>query len=316
MIYDEFISTVQNSIQARLGEHYTVIVQKIPKNNGTIRDGLFIAKTGDFVTPTIYLDPFFQGWKSGTALPDILDEIIQVYLDGRSFPQIEPEMLTDVSRLEDKIVYKLIHTKSNEILLQDVPSVPFLDLSIVFYLFLEEYTYGHMTALIHNSHMVSWNLDVQKMQDLASVNTPRLLPAQIKSIRDVIRELADTHLQDNYYQKVLREQNPTCVRVPFYILSNICGINGSCAILYDGILKNFADQLEKDLIILPSSIHEVILIPYDEDFCLTELAHMVHHVNATEVPAEERLSDEVYLFLRDLNQIVPASQYLPYDQIS
>lgn len=73
--------------------------------------------------------------------------------------------------------------------------------------------------------------------------------------------------------------------------------------LYEGILKDFAAVLEYDLIILPSSVHEVLLVPYEEDLCMEELKEMVRHINRTEVAKEEVLSDNVYCYSRKTDKI-------------
>ncbi|MBS5062662.1 MAG: hypothetical protein KHZ58_02695, partial [Hungatella hathewayi] len=76
--------------------------------------------------------------------------------------------------------------------------------------------------------------------------------------------------------------------------------------------KNFADLLEQDLLILPSSIHEVLLLPYAEDICMEDLFQMVRHVNQTEVPVEDRLSDEVYRYKRAEDCIIAIPRLSKY----
>lgn len=66
-------------------------------------------------------------------------------------------------------------------------------------------------------------------------------------------------------------------------------------------------MLEKDLVILPSSIHEVLLIPYEDHICFEELTDTVSHINRAEVPVEDRLSDQVYLYSRSLDAVTLAT---------
>lgn len=303
MVYEEFISTIQKSLKLRLGDSALVAVQKVPKNNGTMLDGLCVTKPGQQVTPTIYMNSFYDHWQSGVPLSCILDEIVHIYEEGASFSQISPDMLTDFSLLQDKLVYKLVHTHSNRVLLEDLPNVPFLDLSIVFYLYLEEHEYGHMTALIHNSHKNAWGVTTEELYELAKWNTPRLLPAELKSMGEVIRDLYLGERSDSLTRQLLKERLDFNEPTPLYVLSNTSEINGACAILYEHVLKNFADLLGQNLIILPSSIHEVLLLPCTEDLCMEELFQMVYHVNRTEVPVEDRLSDEIYWYQREDDSI-------------
>ncbi len=87
-------------------------------------------------------------------------------------------------------------------------------------------------------------------------------------------------------------------------MTNTAGINGACTILYPGILKNFSATLNQDLVIIPSSIHEVLLVPYDSTVSLDDLSNMVNQVNHAEVPMEERLSNHVYFYSRQTDQVL------------
>ena len=86
-----------------------------------------------------------------------------------------------------------------------------------------------------------------------------------------------------------------------YILSNTCGINGATVVLYEDILKDFAGKIQEDVIILPSSIHEVLLVPNSKVHDIEEMKAMVEHINRTEVSKTDVLSDNVYLYSREKN---------------
>ncbi|MEG0215433.1 MAG: DUF5688 family protein, partial [Hungatella sp.] len=242
----------------------------------------------DRVAPTIYLNAYFEHYQDGIPFDQIIDELIELYTCDTRLPQIDPELLAHFDRLRDKIAYKLIHTKSNEALLTDLPHIPYMDLSIVFYLFLEENEYGHMTVLIHHSHLKAWGSTIEELYALAKDNTPRLLPISLKNMLDVLKGIAKEHLGDDYREEFVNELISPDDQSPLYVLSNTSGLNGACTILYEQQLKSFADLLEQDLVILPSSIHEVLLVPYEEELCFEELASMVQHINQTEVPKADQ----------------------------
>ena len=94
--------------------------------------------------------------------------------------------------------------------------------------------------------------------------------------------------------------------VALYVLTNSRGINGAACILYPRVLKEFAESLGEDLIILPSSIHEVLLTPSSVSLPPEELNEMVQAINQSDVPAEDRLSDHIYYFSR-----IQGCLYLP-----
>ncbi len=208
------------------------------------------------------------------------------------------------------VIFRLIPTEANKELLLDVPSIPFLDLSLVFYLFLAEQKQGHIAALIHNHHMKSWNLDSKQLYKLASENTPRLLPPKLQLMGDLIQEMyiSDSSHSSAAFPDILSETDCQTIKeasdlLPLYVLTNRTGACGACACLYPHVLKNFANLLNQDLLILPSSIHEVLILPDDKTYTVPELSRMVFEINRTEVPVHERLSDHVYAYSRKEDRI-------------
>ena len=303
MVYEMFQTKIADTLQSSLGSDYELMLQKVPKNNGTLLDGLCITRREQKVSPTIYLNSYYERYLEGIPFNSIVKEILQIYQDNTSVADLDFSVLNDFSRLREKVVYTLIHTASNKALLSTIPSVPYLDLSIVFYLYLDKTDSGQMTALIHNDHMEAWKTDIKELYRLSLSNTPKLLPAQLRSMTAVMKAIAMEHLGSEYREEFVDDLLSAPTVSPLYVLTNSSGICGACTILYPNQLKNFADMVEKDLVILPSSIHEVLLIPYDDTLSFQELADMVSHINRSEVPVEDRLSDQVYLYSRNSHTV-------------
>ena len=87
--------------------------------------------------------------------------------------------------------------------------------------------------------------------------------------------------------------------MPMFVATNKSKINGASVILYDGLLAKFAEKVGGDFYILPSSIHETILLPAAGDMDVDYLIGMVRSINAAEVSPEEILSDNVYKYFAD-----------------
>lgn len=174
-----------------------------------------------------------------------------------------------------KWYFKLIQADSNRELLVDTPNVAFLDMAIVFYLFLDQSEMGQMTALIHNSHLGVWNTTEEELYRLAKINTPKLLPAKIKTMKEVMDEMLMEQfgeLSETDIIGELLEDMPD--KLLLYVLTNQCGTCGAGCILYEGCLEEFAKEKEADIIILPSSIHEVLLTIDRGDLDYEELEEM------------------------------------------
>lgn len=299
MVYETFLKTVTRHLQKHLGAQFVLSVHPLPKNNGVTLDGLTIQGPGTDMAPTIYLNPYYEQYRHGMAMEDILSDILNLYHASPSPACIKDEDLSAFGPLKPRIMFRLIHTGSNQGLLSDVPHIPYLDLSIVFYLFLERNDAGQMTALIHNAHANRWGVTDKDLWELAYENTPRVYPAEIRSLTDMMKEIAMADLGDGYdadFISALLEDGEGVS--PLYVLSNTNGLYGAGCILYPNVLKNFADSLDRDLIILPSSIHEVLVTPDLPGTSYEDLSFMVTSINRNEVPMEDQLSNQVYLYTR------------------
>ncbi len=295
MLYETFLQTVTQQMQQRLGSHYQLEIRSVPKNNGLVMDGLSFFTGGSRVSPTIYLNPFYQKYRSGIPMEQILAEITGLYARSGLPLAFDPAQLEQPSFVRPRIAYKLIHAASNTRLLSQIPCRLMMDLAKVYYLYLGENEGSQMTIPISRQHLRLWNMDESELDRLAEVNTPRLFPAQICSILDLLS------LSENLIHP---GENP----IPFYVLTNQAGLGGAACMLYDGILKDFADQMESDLLILPSSIHEVLLLSFKDDDQIGQLCQMVSDINSLEVPEDERLSNQVYQYSRATERLSLASR--------
>ena len=182
----------------------------------------------------------------------------------------------------------VINAASNQSLLKTMPHIPWLDLAIVFYLYIQENEDGIMTAAIYDHHIKTWGITVDDLYRQSLINTPSLFPPSISSMSCILESLDPGHLH----------YDPSLPDTPFYVLTNKNGINGAACILYKDTIKNFAEGMDRNILILPSSIHEVLLLPDDELVSYNDLAHLVTFINQTEVPAQDRLSNQVYRYSR------------------
>lgn len=297
MDYNQFLEEVRAEVQERLGSDYEIRIQKITKNNGIVLDGLIIGKASKSIAPTIYLNSYYMHFTHGMSLQEILEDIISAYKENDDVVLGDMKELLDFNNLKEKVAFKLIQREKNQELLKDIPYVGFLDLAVVFYLILDEHKGGQMTALIHNSHMEPWGLEKEELYCLAMRNTPILLPPEIKTMKEIMCDILKGHLEEMNMAEMANDLlDFDSQRPPLYVLSNRKQINGTGCILYNDCLKDFADSQESDIVILPSSTHEVILVPDDGKLNYGELQKTVSQINESEVPKEDVLSDMIYKY--------------------
>lgn len=261
MAYEAFLECLLQNLQAALGEEFHFILRPLPRNNGVTLDGLTLQGPGAHLAPTIYLNPYYQKLIRGSSLESIVEEILQLYQTTPPPASLTAESVINFEYLKDKIMFRMIHNASNQVLLSDVPHIPYLDLSIIFFLSLERTETGQVTAMIHNSHARMWNVTAKDLWRLARENTPREFPAEIQSMQELLQTMAGDTSQDacdpSLLELLLQSPSET---IPLYVLTNQTGLYGAACMIYQDILKDFAARLEKDLIVLPSSVHEVLLM--------------------------------------------------------
>ena len=124
MVYETFLETVTNKLQEALGDSYQFTLRPLPKNNGVTLDGLTIQSPGCSVAPTIYLNPYYEQYRHGTDISEIVHDILRLYRATPSPSALRADSLERFSDLRSRIMFRMIHTASNQVLLKDVPHLP------------------------------------------------------------------------------------------------------------------------------------------------------------------------------------------------
>ncbi|MCR5545033.1 MAG: DUF5688 family protein, partial [Lachnospiraceae bacterium] len=274
MTYQEFKEQIYSSVAARCNQSAQVHISTFKKNNGITLDGLVITDEQNPITPTLYLNDYYPMVTKGLSIDEITERILSVYYQAKNTPTFDPDILSDFSAIKDKIIFKLVNKKSNLDILRDVPYMDYLDLAIIFAIVLpigEELG----TILIHNNFLEDWSLSKEDLFEYAKINTYQLFRPEMTPIESLLSDMIS--FED---QELFGDLKPA---YPMFVLSNQKRINGAGVICYPDLLKNFSETLNCDFYILPSSIHEVIVIPMDPSMDIDELTEMVQQVNHTQV---------------------------------
>lgn len=187
---------------------------------------------------------------------------------------------------KSSIFYQLRNYEKNKSWLTEVPYIRYLDMAIVFYYPVPGKEEEHM-ALITNENIKSWQLSVEKLEELAEENTPKFQPLFFTALETLIQELCE---------ECLMPQFQSGNRLPMYVLSNNKKLFGAAAMLYPGVLLQISRYLKDDLYVLPSSVHECIIVPANSVYTRNELENIVREVNENQVPDEDFLSNNIYFY--------------------
>lgn len=297
---DNFAAKICAAVKEKLGYGYKVEIREVKKNNSVILHGLVISTKSQNVAPTIYLESFWESYGKGINFTEIIHRILAVYQRDVPVKKIDMDFFRSFIKVKDRICYRLINRKGNEALLEEIPHTEFLDLAVCFYYAYQGAALGEGTILIHNSHLKMWNTTIAELYSLARDNTPRLFPWMCQSMGEVIHEIEGCMEEKEIGET---QEDISLGMPPMKVLSNQKRVHGAVCIRYPGVLEEIAEK-EGNLYILPSSIHEVILLPDDGKVSAEELKKMIHEVNTTQVAPEEVLSDSLYYYNATGKEIV------------
>lgn len=291
MNYEEFICRIQAEVKEKMGEKTQVERRRITKNNGVELEGITITEEGQKISPMVYLDEYYHIYEKGVPLPEITEDILRVYEQSRKSIPETPEFYTDYKKVKTRLVCKLVNYEKNRKQLSRVPYIRCMDLALVFYYAMEEKEIGRGTILVYNSHLNLWGITKEQLYETARKNTPRLLPYEFKEMWELLEE---DSLDGGEFANG---------ELPMYVLSNRDHQFGSVNMIYDSVLAEVGQRIGDDFYILPSSVHECIIIPVKTRATRDELRNMVWDINRTQVLPEEVLSDNVYFYERETHRL-------------
>ncbi len=275
-------------IRENVNEYYKgiaiVSAHDVKKNNGTIKHGLCVTHLESNCGPTIYMDEMYEEYENGKSIEDIIDDIINIFEEHSVRNKIDLSFFKDFNKVYGKICYRLISTERNKELLTDVPYRIKADLAVVYFVSLE-FMGIEGSILIRNEHMDMWGAEEEDLFEAALYNMPGMYPASFEPMENIIKSMLQCDEEEgNVFGKGL------------YVASNSKKIYGASVILYPDFLREVYDYIGGGFFILPSSIHEVIIMKDTHESEVAALTDIVRSVNSTCVSSEDFLSDSVYYY--------------------
>lgn len=291
---ENFAEDVKENLEKKLGNGYNISVQKVDKNNGVTLTGLCVKQSDTNVSPVIYIDSHYEGYKKGNTTPAGTADYV-AYTCRKKRHVADMRRLLNYGEIKNSIVYRLVNTDKNRELLKDLPHMEFLDLSIIFQCLVEDKEIGTAAVLIHNAHAKLWGVSEKELYREASVNTPKLCGYELQSMGQVIKEIMSKRGTPEYFD--------SGISLPLYVLSNGRRTDGAACILYPNFLKDFSEALGSSFYIIPSSVHEVLFLLADDTDRSGELREMIKEVNDTQLLPEEILSYSLYYYDREHDEV-------------
>lgn len=282
MDYKDFVEIMCTAVSEELPSDIRVEYREVLKNNGQFKYGIIFNEKNINASPTIYLEYYYELFQNGTDVGDIAKDIVSDFYKNRLRKSIDVDFFSNYENSSERIFCKLINKSMNEELLKDVVYEEFNDLAIVVYCKLNDFDFGNASITIRNSHIEMWNINKEEIINKAKENTRKQLNVCIKNMYEM---LAETIEMDSEF-------------LPMYVVTNDEKVNGAIYMIYDDLLDELCGYIGDDYYILPSSIHEFIVVSANDEDDKKYYDEMVKEVNLNHVLPEEILANHAYRYSR------------------
>ena len=284
---NEFVEALKEKLSER-GNDVDVKVSTVEKMNQSY-EAITITPEGSNIGMNMNLEVFAEAYESGVPFDEIVEQVTnKVEAHLADMPTFDVQSLTDYEQMKDKLAMEVVAADRNADLLAKVPHQEMEDMAVVYRFVMESDENGRASILVSNDLLDKMGVTPEQLHADALENAPELRPAVIKGMSEVMMDMMgeDAHEMfgiDEFPQDEM-----------MYVATVPDKISGAGVIAYQEFMDQAAEKLGGDFYILPSSIHEVLLVKDDGAVNFNDLKSMVEDVNATQVAPEEKLTDSVY----------------------
>lgn len=307
MDYGMFKEIAKEKIKDYMPPEYkdaSVKIISVNKVNRT-KDALSVRKGDEPLVPNLYLEDFYKDYKACDDLQAVLSGMAEEYVSTVNRLVNKPEI--DMSQLKDRVVMMLINTEQNKEMLADMPHKEFQDLSVIYRYVVAKNQDGVASIKVSNEMMKLSGMTPEDLFRYAAENTKKMFPPRVCRLEDILLGTPGGEgMAEEFVDLFGTDRDP---KESLWVISNSSGVNGAVSMLYEENLHKLAEKMGTDLYIMPSSVHEVLAVSVKMgNGNLEELSEMVQQANMSVVELEERLSNNVYHYDKDLRELKLATQ--------
>ena len=194
---------------------------------------------------------------------------------------------------------RLVNKELNEELLKECPYIDYLDLAVTFRYLVKNDMNGIATVIITNKEYEKWDIEKDVLYDQALHNTMQIFPHTVKPLTKVLLERFEEHecrLSKDILEELEQTEYGGELPIDMYVLTNDAKSFGAGVILYDDVIRDFAQAHESNVFILPSSVHEIMLVPENKDIDPKVLKELIKEANDSSVGLIDLLGDNIYYY--------------------
>ncbi len=285
---------IMEALSKKLGDGFHLSIQKVLKTNRDL-DGLVIMAEGETLCPTVYLEPFYDDMGNGADAAEIAEKILRGYSSARmDTSRYDVTSLHDFNYVKDRLYIQLVNRHFNQKLLEDAPHAMFLDdFALTARCSVDTTDNAGGSFLVTDEHLSNWPIDCKTLLSHALQNTRKMFGIKLMPIEDLIGQLCP-----------YASDSPSSSGI--WVMTNSRMHFGAATVLFDDLLKNFAEKHGSFYVIF-SSVHEVMLMPMNDKSCTETLTRINQTVNAN-MPEIEILGTKAYCYCKDKGFVLQDGQ--------
>ena len=286
---EQFVENLKESLYERGVEDVQMREAHVDKLNGGY-DAVTITPGDSNIGVTLNIDNFYKAFENGADMSEVVSKATEVAINGmENTPQLDVASLTDYDQMKDKLVMEVVSAEANAEMLENVPHQNMEDMAVVYRFVINSDETGRASILATNDMINAMGVTPEQLHADALENAPQIRPAQITGMSEVIAEMMG---RDQAEMMGIVPVDPKDEQMFVATVSD--KVMGAGVLAYQDFMDQAADRLGGSFYILPSSRHEVLLVPDNGQMSLGDLESMVREVNATQVAPEDKLTDSVY----------------------
>lgn len=295
--YSRFGQSLCEQIRQLLGDGYETELSQVKKNNGVQKDVLYIRQENNDCVPCFYMDEMFRSFCFGEHIEAIAEYVKNIVLGESAEVKEQVETYIRKEWIVENMFLRLVHYEKNKADLEQAVYVRVLDLAAVFYVLTEDSEEGVKSFRLPKSTWKSLELgEPEAYFHTVAMNTRKLFEERLELLEYMVLECMARRQQIELpLRELIRSPGQKLRENHLYVLTNHRRINGAAVILYPRMLEELAERFGGGFYVIPSSVHEVLLVKEDE-IGEKRLNEMVKEVNETQLEPEDVLADQVYFY--------------------
>ena len=295
--YQEFSVSVRECLEKLLSPDLEMTVSRRRRRGGRMKDFFHISREGEPFGRIFYTEDLYQQYLLGVKPENLAEGVCEMCREGMPGEVLG---IFNYEQVKDRLTLRLVNYEKNKDMLEDAIYRRFLDLALTCRVICPAEESVLRTAIVTNSLLDRWGVSEEEVFSQAVNCVMQREPPILRPLRDMLSDLApDGDVPP-------RESD-------LYVLTTRTGISGACAIVTSSCVEILAERLDRDILVLPSSVHEMLLLPDWGDWETEALQKIVSDVNRNVVPEEDYLSDNIYRYRHEDHEFVIEHEALRTD---